>query len=209
MRARPGLLFAFVCALTLGAIQKSPSYFVHEKWIDLRFPISSLSIGVGNPPTFVSFSDDGAGSVGVFTAEFSDQGVAGNEIQAIGVAQLPHGYKEESPVDFHYHWELEDATDCHARLCIEYNTADTDTPWAANTTIACADCPSGAGGKDLICNVDTITMTDMDISALVSFRTFRNSSHANDTCDGKDVWIHTSDFHIIVNTRGALFALAK
>jgi hypothetical protein len=188
-------MLAFLFALTLLGQPSSPVF--GAAWDDLRFPVTTLLLGAGNPPSLVVWRDDGAGSAGVLALEFSDE-VTVNEEQVWFVAQMPHTWREGTSVNPHIHWGLEDATDCNARFCMEYAIANVGDAWPATTTTQCADCPSGATATDQqVCGIfpSTLAMTGYEISVLLSVRLYRNSGHANDTCVGKDALVHTADIH--------------
>jgi len=57
-------------------------------------------LGGSKFPTFTKITDDGSGSQGVFTYEFS----ASQEQEIYFVAQLPHGYKSGTDLYPHIHW---------------------------------------------------------------------------------------------------------
>lgn len=186
-------------ALILLASQLSTMGWPHYgvTWDDLIHPATVLNLGPTNPPERVFWLNDGGTSPGVLALGFEDQVVAGNEEQVWYVAQMPHGWLEGSTTDPHNHWQLEDTTDCNVRWCLEYVLLDVNEAQPATTSTSCADCPSGGDGLKHLCNffANGLDMTGYRVSALVSSRIYRNSSHANDTCDGKDAWLHTSDIH--------------
>jgi hypothetical protein len=179
-------------------------------WDDIRFPAASIPLGVANPPSRVQFRDDGSGSPGVFVLEFSDE-IEANEEQVWGDAQMPHPWVLESDTDAHIHWSLEDDTDCNARFCAEHLTSKIGGDWPATTTTICGDCASGADADNHnICDLGDIDMTGMDgVSAMIKFRLYRNSSHANDTCNSKDALLHEFDLHYQSDTRGSRSETAK
>jgi hypothetical protein len=174
-------------------------------WDDLRFPATKIKLGASNPPAERFWLDDGAGSPGIMVLEFEDQAVAGNEEQVWYIAQMPHSWWPATSVDPHVHWHLEDTTSCNVRWCKEIAISDIDTAWPANTTITCADCPSGGTTNEQLCDIfpSLMSMSGYKISALVSVRMFRNSSHANDTCDAKDALFETADIHFRLKRPGS------
>lgn len=205
---------ALIAILLLGAGFDQAGgwqYFGTPAWEDLRFPTTRLATGASNPPTFTQFRDDGSGSPGVYAYSFADQSNAGNEEQMWGDAQFPHAWKLESDICPHVHYTLEDATACNVRICIEYLRADLSEDFPATTTALCADCASGtSASRHNLCDLGTVSMATFAIvSSMFKFRLYRNSSHANDTCDSKSVFIHEFDIHYQEDTRGSLTETAK
>ncbi len=174
----------------------------HKGWEDNKFPAAFLLTGAANPPARVTWRTDGAGSGGVQVLEFSDE-ITNNEEQGWLDAQQFHSTRIGSDVCWHVHWTLEDATDCNVRWGMEYlGPVSIGGDFAANTTIVAADCPSNASAS--IHNVcDIVTLTAGGISAITKVRFFRNSGHANDTCDGKDALLHEIDAHEEFDTFGS------
>lgn len=199
-------LWAFAVVFMAGAmaISAAPTYFTHEKWDDLRFPLVRLGFFT-NPPSTPAWRTDGAGSDGVRVVAFQDNAEA-LEDQAFGDAQFPHGWKEgQSDVVWHIHWSLEDDTSCDARFCLETLTSNPTGDWPANTTTYCANCDSGADADNhQTCSIATIDMTGFKISAITKFRLYRNSSNVADDCNGLDAYVHELDAHFIQNTRGSI-----
>jgi hypothetical protein len=179
-------------------------------WDDLRRPVTSLLIGASNPPSWIQHNDDGAGSAGTLVLEFSDEtGV--NEEQVWSDYQFPHPWREGSTVYPHMHWNLEDTTDCNVRWCWEYERSALGGSWPANTSTQCADCPSGSSTDPQHCDIwsSGLSMTGYGISTVLKVRIYRNSSHANDTCDSKDALLHDSDIHYQRDRPGSRFESTK
>jgi hypothetical protein len=193
------LLFLLLSPGLLVAQPSSPK--IGAGYDDLRFPATRLATGASNPPANRFWLDDGAGSAGLLALEFEDA-IGANEEQVWGIAQMPHAWREATDADFHIHWQLEDTTSCNARFCVEYATGDFDTSWPANTSTICADCASGGSTDQQYCDVGTISMTGLKISALISFRLYRNSGNAADTCVSKDALLHTADIHYQIDRPG-------
>lgn len=204
-------LFLFVGAVSPGSHLIYELWLVDTVWDDLRFPLTRLATGASNPPTFAQFRDDGGSSVGTYAYSFADQGVAGNEEQVWGAAQMPHGWKLATTIDTHAHITLEDATACNVRLCLEYVRGSNGAGWEATTTTICGDCASGTSASAYaFCDIGDISMASHGyLSAGVDFRFYRNSSHANDTCNSKAVFVHEVDFHFEIDTVGSRQELAK
>lgn len=177
--------------------------FASTAWEDLRFPASKGLTGATNPPTFAQWADDGSGSPGVYALYFSDQSVAGNEEQFWVQAQSPHSRVLNSDVCPHIHWTLEDTTSCNARFCVESLFAPIGIAWPATTTTVCADCASGGDRLHHLCDLGALSTSSDTISSMFSQRVYRNSSHANDTCTGKDAVVFEYDIHYEMDTRGS------
>jgi hypothetical protein len=195
-------------AITAHATLESPLW--GTAWDDLRTPASFIQLPASNPPARTQWRTDGAGSDGVYVLEFEDQAV--NEEQVHVDNQLPHAWAEASGIWPHVHWSLEDDTNCNVRWCLEYLIASTGGDFPANTSVTCADCPSGADAdNNQLCNLSSsaISMAGHTISAIIKGRLYRNSSHANDTCNAKDALLHEYDIHFDRDRPGSRFILVK
>ena len=71
-----------------------------EVWDDLRVAASAVRVPAVGGPDWAQVSDTGKGSTGIFSLFFSPTA----EESVYFPAQLPHGYKQGSDIEFHVHW---------------------------------------------------------------------------------------------------------
>jgi hypothetical protein len=156
-------------------------------------------------PDFIKFTDDGAGSQGLFTYSFPSNKVTELYIQC----QLPHTYKEGSQVNFHVHFQtptFELATSI--TLGIEYtwyNVGDT----IPNTTITELSqlCPA-ANTHSIFSFGFLVGNADKRISSIISMRVYRVSGLAGNYSGG--VRVISMDFHVQNDTTsGSLSQFSK
>ena len=69
-------------------------------WDDLRVAISSTNRGALRAPTFTKFTDDGAGSTGIWLYQFDKN----TEEEVHFEVQMPHDWKEGTDIHAHVHW---------------------------------------------------------------------------------------------------------
>ena len=183
-------------------------------WEDLRVALTAGKVGATNPPTFVQFMDDGAGSFGVFAWSFADEAVAGNEEQMWFAVQVPHGYKEGTDLYAHIHWSpaVSGAAGEFVKWGLEYTWINIDGTFG-NTTIITSDA-SGAGtattsgdgtltaDKHYKTNIGGIAGAGKTISSMLVCRVFRNSSHADDDLS-QAAFAFEMDFHYQIDTMGS------
>lgn len=195
------LVASVVAAPAIAGPGSSPEW--EDPWDDLRHPLTTVKLGPANPPQFIKFRDDGAGSNGVYTFAFEDEAV--NPDQAFLTSQGPHGWLEgQSDVCLHFHYGPEDATTCNYRFCFEYAVADIGEAWPANSTIICTTFASSEDNTlHSVQEIGDIDMTGFKISWVLHGRLYRDSTNAADTCDGKDLIVHTEDFHIRLTRPGS------
>lgn len=187
---------------------------VEPVYDDLRVPLAAGGRGVGNPPSFSQWKDDGAGSVGVYAWHFGDVAVQANEEQLWFESQLPHKYKEGGDIEVHIHW-----TPAVGGALNEFVKWGLECTWAnrngtfGNTTIITSDASSGAtattsGDTTLVADKHYVTeLGDLNgagktVSSILSCRIFRNSSHGDDDL-AEDAVAFEVDFHFPIDTVGS------
>ncbi len=203
--AETALVLAFA-GLVAGVVS-SPEW--GNPWDDIRFPLTMVKLGPVNPPQFVQFRTDGAGSAGVYALAFEDEAV--NPDQAFLTAQAPHGWLEgQDDVSIHIHWGPEDATTCNYRFCFEYAVSSLDGAWPANTTTLCSTFASTEDNTlHSLEELGAIDMTGHTISWVLHGRMYRDSTNPADTCTAKDLLVHTNDFHIRLVRPGSRLELTQ
>lgn len=147
---------------------------------------------------------------GVYITYFLDAG-ASSEDHVYFSVQFPHSWAGTT-IYPHVHWspETDPGTDAVVRwgleyTWVEYNAASPNTFPATTTVYADAPCKAGSQKKHLLAPFGPITPTaDQDgISSMMMCKLFRNSSHANDTYNGKRAGFLQFDIHFEKNTEGS------
>ena len=176
------------------------------QWNDLRVPFNSAKLGPLNPPSFVQWRDNGAGSTGVFGWEF-----AGNRLEQVYFdAQLPHGYKEGTPLSPHVHFVFNNAPTVGQtiRFGLEYTAASGNTVYPLTNiiestyTITAAD----AQYRHTIVGLPEIDGTDLLISAMLGCRFYRDGGVDTYTAG---LVVSEFDFHFVVESLGSLEPFSK
>jgi hypothetical protein len=158
-------------------------------WEEMNIPVHKLGFIGPRIPAWAVYRDDGAGSRGVYALQFSDEAVL--EQEASFSVKMPHRWCEETPVKFYADISPEDDTECNYRVCIEYTIANFDSYFPL-TSIWCATIPSEkAPTKNQFSQIHSgMSMAEKQIGSHLIGRFWRNSSHVEDTCNGKYMWMH-------------------
>ena len=182
-----------------------------DQWNDLRVPFNSVKVGPINEPDFEKWRDDGDGSTGLFGWAFSPTALE----QVFFDAQLPHTYVEGSRLAPHCHFlpMTVPTVGQTVRFGLEYTWSNVWGVFPQTTTIY-AERTFVEGSTDqqfqqMIGGFDPdIEESDMEISAMLSCRFFRDAAHANDTYTG-DVVVLEFDFHHLVESFGSVGEFSK
>ena len=184
-----------------GTIESSsdvlPYPVFEQTWEDMRVSPTTAR-GGASPPSFSKFLDDGAGSAGVWTWEFShDQ----NESIQFEI-QLPHAWVQGTGIEPHVHWAPETGAAGDVVFEFEYTLAAPNGTFI-NTVIDTITVPAdGTAYKHQIDAFADIDMTDLPISTIVLCRMARKGSDAADTY-GDSVYLLSFDFHHLRNSNGS------
>lgn len=189
-------------------------------WDDLRVPVSAAKKGVGSPPDFELFQNDGIGpSTGVFLEFFAD-GKTGDQ-ELFFTAQLPHTYQQGSDIEVHTHWTPKLGTVPAAGEVVswglEYTWANVGEDYANTTLIGDnGHYPADATlvpGRHYMTEIGDILGTTGDdklVSSCLICRVFRDAvgNHAPDTFQGlpagnHDVGLIEIDFHFQLDSQGS------
>lgn len=167
-------------------------------WDDIRVPLNDTVLGGANDPQFIKFTDNGAGSQGVYSYYFSNLA----EQELFFSAQIPHGWEEETSIIPHIHWSPENSASGNVVWGLEY-TVSTIVGVFPTTTILTASPASttSTAHAHLVTDIGTIPMTGNLISTVLICRIFR-SVGGLDTYGARAVG-HEVDFHFQKNTPGS------
>jgi hypothetical protein len=149
---------------------------------DLRFEPTMRSTGA-KVPSFVLWKD------GIYLFDFDNALVAAEKEFFFNV-QMPHGWREGTPVSPHVHWVNKAAgTAGHViRWGLEYTVATIGGIFPATTTIYGTTIQGGASitnaNSHIITEFPKIKMEGSKISTIIACRMFRNSSDAADSYTG-------------------------
>lgn len=168
-----------------------------EAWDDLRFPAQAI-----NPPGGVNDADVET-TTGLLLFD------AGTTEIAMGVAQMPHAWDEETAINPHIHWQKTTSAAGNVLWRLEYEivanggVAGMDYPNVLSNSVVVAGTPDdNTANRVLITSFDEIDMTGFPISSLVLWRLSRIGGDALDTY-GADARLIEFDIHYRVNTFGS------
>lgn len=177
------------------------------RWDDLRVPLSTAKPGATKVPDFAKWTDNGAGSTGLFAYRFDPTTAE----EVFFDAQLPHAYEEGSRIAPHLHYVLPTAptNGQTLRFGLEYAYANVGGTFANSTIIYATETFTGdeAVKTQYIAGFDPdIEDPDMRVSAMFCCRLFRDA--ANDTYP-YDAVVLEFDFHYQIDALGSVNELAK
>lgn len=174
-------------------------------WDDLRTPVNLVRVPPAQPPTWVDYK-------GSQVLSFADQAVEANEERVYLALQMPHNWAEGTFIVCHVHFVPEDDTGGNVRWLLTYSWANQDSgAFPAETTLAVdaacgtvADAHKYAEFPDIV--ADAVGKL---ISSMLLCRLQRNSSHANDTYNGKSAYLLEFDVHYQVDSFGSRQEMIK
>lgn len=178
----------------------------YPAWDDLRTEPDVKGTGAKNP-SFAAWIN------GLFTYDF-DNAVVASEKEVWFNIQMPHGWKEGTPVYPHVHWVNKSAGGAGhvVRWGMEYTLANITAAFPATVTIYATTLITGGDITVINSHLKTIfspmVMTGKKISTVISCRLFRNSSDAADTYTGTAGLLYI-DWHYQVDGPGSRSELAK
>ena len=166
------------------------------RWDDLRVSVATAKLRGNSDPTFASFKTNGSGSTGVYSYNFS----ATTNQELFFSVQLPHAWKEGTSLRPHAHWCSTGSATGNVIWGLEYAIADIGGVFG-NSVILTTDPLSvtGAAFTHYVSSFGTIDMTDMDASAVILCRVFRDAT--TDTFAGM-TFLTDIDFHYLTDTPG-------
>jgi hypothetical protein len=167
-------------------------------WEDLRVSLETAKPGATKVPGFEKVRDDGAGSTGVYAYHFDDSTIE----EVFFEVQLPHAYKQYSPISPHIHWLPKGTGTGVVRWGLEYSFTNIGEVFPTTSIIYAENAGSGSAYMHQIGEFSTILCPDKKISSVMLCRLFRDASHGNDTYTGDAVGL-TFDIHIQLDTNGS------
>lgn len=173
-------------------------------WTDLRVPVSSTNKGGSKDPDFLQIQDDGAGSQGLFTYQFSPN----TEEELYFVTQMPHGWVAGTNIDCHVHWGPTSANIGGVVWGVEYSIASAGEQLGPSTIIKNTDTTDGTFPQNRYFDIQAIDMTGVDLSALIVCRVFRDATNVLDTYPD-DAALFEIDFHYQQDALGSTTELVK
>ena len=167
------------------------------RWDDLRFPAQGI-----NPPGAVSDPDlEATSGLWLFAA-------AGTEI-LMGVAQLPHAWREGSAIRPHIHWQKTTSAAGNVLWRLEYEVVNNgevaamDFGTAVSTTSVADGTPdTNTANKVLISSLGTVDMLGYRVSCLMFWKLSRIGGDAADTY-GADARLIEFDIHYELDSLGS------
>ncbi len=170
-------------------------------WDDLRVDANSVKLPSSDPPTWTAYK-------GSLVLAFSDA-AAGHEEGIYFTVQMPHNYLEGSAIYPHVHFVPQDNTGGNARWGLTYTWANLNAAFPAEETINVDAACGTTTDAHKMGTLTAITGTGKTISSMLICRLFRNSSHANDTYNGKSVYLLEFDIHYQIDSFGSSSETAK
>jgi hypothetical protein len=180
-------------------------------WDDIMVFPDATNKGGSKAPVWggasaTAFKKNPAGtSQGVFLWMFS----ASTEQELYFTVQIPHGYKEGSPLYPHVHWTTATGTPSGTNVVwgLEYSvvaiggTFPNTSIITNNSVIPSIGTPSGIG-QHLITSLGTISGTNLGISTVIVCRLYRSVTDISDTF-GNEVGLLGFDIHFEKDTQGS------
>ena len=175
-----------------------PSIFRGQPyWDDLRIPLVQARPG-NSTPAFAKCKDDGSGSVGVYTYQFSAS--AAQDLQFI--TQIPHGWQPGSLIRPHIHWAPSSANVGNVVWQFEYTIAGPGAVFPAVTIIDPITVAAGGSGVHLINGFTPITIDPTKLSHILVCSISRLGDAGIDTYPDIAHGLEF-DFHILLDTPGS------
>jgi hypothetical protein len=168
-------------------------------WEDLRFPAQSI-----NPPGNVDDADIET-TTGCLLFD------AGSTEVCMGVAQLPHAWKQGSALHAHLHWTPTSTNTGNVYWRLDYQvknigeTFDFSAGWTTANTLDAAD---GVAGKHQIHELAEITMTNKTVSCMLHWKLSRIGGDGTDTYTA-DARLLEFDIHYEIDAMGSSGELVK
>lgn len=177
-----------------------------EFWDDMQFPVLALSKGGVNDPDLVKFSDDGAGSTGVYVYCFDKN----TDEELFLIAQTPHSRKDGTDIEPHVHWAPSTSGAGNVVWGLECTAlSDINDTFGTTTILSLTDAADGVAKKHQFVGWEPdISGSGTTISAMTICRFFRDANNAADTYDA-DACALEVDFHFQFDTPGSVTAMDK
>ncbi len=174
------------------------------RYDDLRVPVTSLKEKGLKMPEWGVFTNNGAGSEGVYTFWFDKN----TEEELFFTVQMPHAWKEGSDLHPHVHWVSKISGAGTVGWGLEYTWINVLDVFG-NSTIIYGDTMIGGdtsvvGFKHYITPLGTINGGGKTLSSMLVCRIFRDATSSNSTDSfGVDVGMLQFDFHFEIDSDGS------
>jgi hypothetical protein len=166
-------------------------------WDDLRFPVQAI-----NPPGAASDPDRDS-TDGTFLFD------AGSTELLMGIAQMPHKWKEGTAIDPHVHWSPTNTNTGNVLWRFAYKIANIDGTFPAlYTNIDILDAGSGTADTHQMAEFASVDMTGKTISAIIKWRLSRIGGDGTDTYNA-DAKLLEFDIHFELDRPGSREELTK
>ena len=178
-----------------------------EVWDDLRVAAASVRVPAVGGPDWVQVADGSAPTTGVYSWAFDD----GAEESVYFMAQLPHGYKQGSDIEFHVHWvpaanggPAEVVSWGLEYLWVSIGGVIGNTVTSYGNTVYPDPGTSLVANKHYVTDVAEIDGTGKTISSMLVCRLFRDATGTGLTDSyGDDAILLEADFHYQADSVGS------
>ncbi|MDT8414407.1 MAG: hypothetical protein RQ735_03430 [Flavobacteriaceae bacterium] len=169
---------------------------------DLKVPVSSTTKGGTRDPDWKVLKNNGS-SQGVFLQWFDDD----VEEELYFTVQLPHSWKEGSPIMPHVHWTAETNVGSNKVVWgLEYTWTNVGELFGSTTIISGSDPIAPVGTVDAyehaITALGSIDATGKTLSSMLVCRIFRQATNGTDSFSG-DAGLLEIDFHFQIDSDGS------
>jgi hypothetical protein len=174
-----------------------------QRWDDLRFPVTSVNNLSGQQPGL-----EAATGMLLFDA-------AGTET-VLGLAQMPHSWREGSAIIPHVHWSKTTSASGNVLWRVEYELVNNGEVAALDYGTGTLDTSTVVGGtpdtdtanKTLISSFGEVDMTGYPISTLIFWKVSRIGGDSADTY-GADARLFEFDIHYQLDSLGSQESFRK
>jgi len=163
----------------------------YTNWEDLRFPATGI-----NPPGAISDPDrDTIDGTLIFDP-------AKTEV-VMGIAQMPHSWREGSLIEAHIHWAPTDTGAGDVLWRFQYDIANVDGEFSGvYKELDVVDTVSGSITTHQVGGFGSIDMTGFGLSCVIKWRAARIGGDVLDTYDS-DAKLLEIDFHYQIGSVGS------
>lgn len=166
-------------------------------WDDLQVNLSSVRLPASGSPTWTAYK----GSQVLAFSPTQD-----NKIYF--TAQIPHGYKQDSNIDFHIHIVYPDNNTGNSEWILTHSWANILEDFPTETTVNVSLRASGNADNHTYEDIANIDGTGQKISSVLLCSLERNGTNARDDY-ANNIYLAALDFHIEKDTVGSRTELSK
>lgn len=139
-------------------------------WDDLHVTLLASKTGGAKDPTFTKLTDDGAGSQGVNTYDFSNS----TEKELFAVTQFPHHWKIGTALEPHVHYTVKAEATGVVKWGLEYTVAGYGENFGLSTIIYAEETVSALAALDhTLVSFPSIPLPTATLSSILMLRFFR------------------------------------